>query len=113
MARRACANRTALAERVIPLRQHAVASGTLMVLDHRTTDVLLAALRRVRKTAPDDVAAATRERGLAVDEKAPSAELTPELLLAQASFIFTSFRLDAAVKAAQGRDCPDIVNIEG
>lgn len=102
-----------VATRVVPMRQHAVASGTLMVFDHPTSETLLAALRRVRKKAPDQVAAATRELGVAVDEKALAAELTPELLLAQASFMFTSFWLDAALKSAQGRDRPDMVNTEG
>ncbi len=102
-----------VAARVIPLRQHAVASGTLMVFDHRTSDALLAALRRVRKKAPDQVVAATRELGLAVDREALATELTPEILLAQAAFMFTSFWLEAALKAAQGRDRPEMVNADG
>ena len=102
-----------VATRVIPLRHHTVASGTLMVFDHRTSDALLAALRRMRKKVPDQVAAATRELGLAVDEEALAAELTTDLLLAQASFMITSFWLDASLKAAQGRDRPEMVNAEG
>jgi hypothetical protein len=102
-----------VATRVIPLRQHAVASGTLMVFDHRTSEALLAALRRVRKKAPRDVAAVALELGITTDEKALAAEFTPELLLAQASFMFTSFWLDAALKAAQGRDRPEMINTEG
>lgn len=102
-----------IATRVIPLRQHSVISGTLMVFDHRTSEALLAAVSRVRKKAPRDVAAVARELGIYADEGALAAELTPDRLLGQAAFMFTSFWLDDALKAAQGRDLPEMVNAEG
>lgn len=102
-----------IATRVIPLRQHSVISGTLMVFDHRTSEALLAALDRARKKAPRDVAAVAQELGISTDEKALAAELTPDLLLGQAAFMVTNYWLDDALKAAQGRDRPDMVNTEG
>jgi hypothetical protein len=102
-----------VATRVVPLRQHNVISGTLMVFDHRTSNALLAALGRIRKKAPRDAAAVARELGVAADESALAAEFTADRLLAQAAFMFTSAWLDAALKTAQGRDRPEMVNAEG
>ena len=102
-----------IATRVIPLRQHSVISGTLMVFDHRTSEALLAALDRVRKKAPRDVAAVAQELGIAADERAPAAELTPDRLLGQAAFMVTNTWLDDALKTAQGRKRPEMVNTEG
>ena len=102
-----------IATRVIPLRQHSVISGTLMVFDYRNSEALLAALSRVRRKAPQDVAAVVREFGIKADEAALAAELTPDRLLGQAAFMFTSFWLDDALKATQGRGRPEMVNAEG
>jgi hypothetical protein len=84
-----------------------------MVFDHRTSEALLAALDRVRKKAPRDVAAVAQELGIAADERAPAAELTPDRLLGQAAFMVTNTWLDDALKTAQGRKRPEMVNTEG
>lgn len=102
-----------IAMRVIPLRQHNVISGTLMVFDHRTSEALLASLSRVRRKAPRDVAVVARELGINADEGALAAELSPDRLLGQPAFMFTSFGLGDALKAAQGLDRPEAVNAEG
>ena len=39
--------------------------------------------------------------------------LTPDLLLARAAFMFTNAWLDGALRAAQGRDRPELLNSEG
>ncbi|WP_270933824.1 hypothetical protein [Falsiroseomonas oryzae] len=102
-----------IATRVIPLRQRNVISGALMLFDHRTSDALLAALGRIRKKAPRDAVALARELGVAADERALAPEFTPDRLLAQAAFMFTSSWLDATLKAAEGRERPKVVNAEG
>jgi hypothetical protein len=48
-----------------------------------------------------------------LDEAALAAEFTPDRLLGQAAFMVTTAWLDAALKAAQGRDRPQMVNAEG
>ncbi len=102
-----------IATRVIPLRQHSVISGTLMAFDRGASEALLAALSRVRRKASRDVAAMAREFGINADEGALAAELTPDRLLGQAAFMVTNYWLDDALKAAQGRDRPEMVNAEG
>lgn len=102
-----------IATRVVPLQQHSVISGTLMVFDEKTSVALLAALGRVRKKAPREVAAVAKELGVAADEGALTAEFAPDRQLAQAAFMFTSTWLDAALRVAQGRDRPEMVNAEG
>lgn len=102
-----------IATRVIKLRETAVISGTLMVFDHATSEALLAALRRVGKRAPRDVAEAAREFGIATDAKTLADLLTPDLLPAGAAFMVTSYWLDAGLKAAQGRNRPAVVNSDG
>ena len=102
-----------IATRVIPLRQHSVISGTLMVFDHQTSDALLASLGRIRTKAPREAAALIAELGVTADEKLLAAEFTPERMLAQAAFMFTNAWLDAGLKQAQGRDRPHLVNAEG
>lgn len=102
-----------IATRVIKLREAAVISGTLMVFDQATSEALLAALRRVGKRAPREVAEAARELGIAAEAGTLAGLLTPDLLLAGAAFMVTSYWLDAALKAAQGRGRPAVVNSDG
>ena len=102
-----------IATRVIPLRDGAVISGTLMLFEHEAGEALLASLRKIRTKAPREVAAAAREFGIEADANALAGMLTPDLLLAQAAFMFTNAWLDAALKAAQGRDRPELLNSEG
>ncbi|WP_337877140.1 hypothetical protein [Elioraea sp.] len=102
-----------VATRVIPLRETTVVSGTLMVFDHATSEALLGSLRRVGKRAPREVAEAARELGLAADAQTLAGLLTPDLLLAGAAFMVTNYWLDAALKAAQGRNRPAVVNSDG
>lgn len=102
-----------VATRVVPLRQHHVASGVLMVFDRKGSDALLAALGRIRERAPQEVAAVARELGVAADGATLAAEFTPEQMLAQAAFMLTSCWLDAALTAARGGDRPEVVNAEG
>jgi hypothetical protein len=54
-----------------------------------------------------------REFGVETDAKALAGMLTPDLLLAQAAFMFTNAWLDAALRAEQGRDRPVLLNTEG
>ena len=98
---------------MIPLRDGAVISGTLMLFEHEAGEALLASLRKIRTNAPREVAAAAREFGIATDAKALAGMLTPDLLLAQAAFMFTNAWLDAALRAAQGLDRPELLNSEG
>jgi hypothetical protein len=102
-----------IATRVIKLRETAVISGTLMVFDQATSEALLVSLRRVRTRAPREVADAARELGIATDAEVLAKLLTPDLLLAGAAFMVTGYWLDAALKAAQGRDRPTVVNSDG
>lgn len=102
-----------VATRVVPQQQHHVASGVLMVFDQETSDALLSSLRRIRKRAPREAAAVTRELGVAADDATLAAEFTPDRLLAQAAFLFTNCWLGAKLKAAQGRNRPTVVNAEG
>jgi hypothetical protein len=102
-----------IATRVIPLRDRTVISGTLMLFDRDTSEALLASLREVRTRAPREVAAAAREFGIAADAKTLAGRLTPDLLPAQAGFMFTNCWLDAALRAAQGRDRPELLNSDG
>jgi hypothetical protein len=102
-----------VATRVIPLREGAVISGTLMLFEHEISETLLASLRKIRTKAPREVAAAAREFGVETDAKALASMLTPDLLLAQAAFMFTNAWLDAALRAEQGRDRPVLLNSEG
>ena len=102
-----------IATRVVPLRDGAVISGTLMLFEHEAGEALLASLRKIRTKAPREVAAAAREFGIEADAKALAGMLTPDRLLAQAAFMFTNAWLDAALRAAQGRDRPELLNSEG
>lgn len=45
-----------------------------------------------------------REFGVETDAKALADMVTPDLLLAQAAFMFTNAWLDAALRAEKGRD---------
>jgi hypothetical protein len=58
-----------VATRVIPLREGAVISGTLMLFEHEASEALLASLRKTRTRAPREVAAVTREFGIETDAK--------------------------------------------
>ena len=102
-----------IATRVIPLRDRAVISGTLMLFERDASEALLASLQKICTQAPRDVAEVAREFGIPADAKALSGMLTPDLLLAQAAFMVTNLWLDAALKAAQGRDRPELLNSDG
>lgn len=102
-----------IATRVIPLPDRTVISGTLMLFDHETSEALLASLRKIRARAPRRMAEAARDLGIAADTKAAAGVVTTGLLLAQAAFLVTNLWLDAALKAAQGRDRPELMNSDG
>jgi hypothetical protein len=102
-----------VATRVVPLREGAVISGTLMLFEHETSGALLASLRKTQTKAPRQVAAAARELGIEADAKTLAGMMTPDLLLAGAAFMVTNPWLDAAFKAAQGRNRPELLNSEG
>ena len=102
-----------VATRVITLRASAVISGTLMPFDQDTSEALLASLRKAGTKAPREVAKVAQEFGIETDAKALAGMMTPDLLLAGAAFMVTNFWLDAALKATQGRNRPDLVNSEG
>ena len=102
-----------IATRVIPLRDRTVISGTLTLFDRDASEALLASLREVRTRAPRQAAEVAREFGIGADAKTLAGRLTPDLLLAQAGFMFTNCWLDAALRAAQGRDRPELLNSDG
>ena len=102
-----------IATRVVPLRDRAVISGTLMLFEREASEALLASLSKIRTKAPREVAAAAREFGIEADAKVLAGMLTPDRLLAQAAFMFTNAWLDAALRAAQGCDRPELLNSEG
>ena len=102
-----------IATRLIPLRDRAVISGTLLALDHDTSEALLASLGRVRNQAPRDVAVVARELGIAADEERVAGILTPDMLLGLGAFLVTNLWLDAALKAAQRTDRPELLNTDG
>jgi hypothetical protein len=102
-----------VATRVVPLREGAVISGTLMLFEHETSEALLSSLRKTRTKAPRQVAAAAVELGVETDAKTLAGMMTPDLLLAGAAFMVTNLWLDAALKAAQGRNRPELLNSEG
>ncbi len=80
-----------VATRVIPIRGRAIISGTLMQFDHDASEVMLASLCQ-RATEPSS---------------------NPNSVLAQSAALFTNAWLDAALKAAQGRNHPQIMNSDG
>jgi hypothetical protein len=102
-----------VATRVIPLRKGAVITGALMLFDHGSSGALLASLRKIRKKTPRDVAAAAREFGIETNVEALAGMTIPDRLLAGAAFMVTNVWLDAGLKAAQGRNLPELVNSEG
>jgi hypothetical protein len=102
-----------VATRVVPLRDRTVISGTLMLFDAGASEALLASLRKVRARAPREVAEAARELGVDVDAKALAGMVTPDLLLGQAAFMVSNAWLDAALRATQGRDWPELLNGDG
>jgi hypothetical protein len=102
-----------IATRVIPLRDRTLISGTLMRFEHEVSEALLASIRKIQTKAPSEVAAAVREFGVETDAKVLSGMVTPDLLLAQAAFMFTNAWLDAALRAEQGRERPELLNSEG
>ncbi|SDB74961.1 hypothetical protein SAMN02927895_05664 [Belnapia rosea] len=88
-----------IATRVIPLREGAVISGTLMLFDHDTGEALLASLRKTRTKAPRDVAAIAQEFGIETDAKTLADMMTPDLLLAGSAFMVTNLWLDAGLNS--------------
>ncbi|MBK1660260.1 hypothetical protein [Paracraurococcus ruber] len=102
-----------VATRVIPLREGAIISGTLMPFDHDTSEAVLASLRKAGTKAPREFAKVAQAFGIETDAKTLAGMMTPDLLLAGATFMVTNFWLDAALQAAQGRNRPDLVNSEG
>jgi hypothetical protein len=102
-----------IATRIIPLRDRAVISGTLLVFDRDTSEALLASLGRVRNQAPRDVAVVARELGIEADAERLAGILTPDMLLGLGAFLVTNLWLDAALKSAQGADRPELLNTDG
>jgi len=102
-----------IATRVIPLRDRVVISGTLLAFDHNNSEALLASLGRVRKQAPRDVAVVARELGIEAGPERLAGILTPDMLLGLGAFLVTNLWLDAALKAAEGKARPELVNTDG
>lgn len=102
-----------IATRIIPLRTGAVISGTLMQFDRDTSEAVLASLRRAAKRLPVATTKIASELGVATQAAEVAAVLAPEMLLAQSAAMFTTFWLDAAFKAAQGRSQPELLNSDG
>ena len=84
-------------------------SGTLMLFEHKAGEALLASLRKIRTQAPRDVAATAREFGMEADAKALAGTPTPDRVLAQAALLFTNAWLDGALRVAQGRERPELL----
>jgi hypothetical protein len=102
-----------IATRLIPLRDRAVISGTLMVFERDASEAVLAALGRVRNQAPRDVAAVARELGIEATQQQLASMLTPDMLLGRGAFLVTNLWLDAALQAAEGGSRPDLFNSDG
>lgn len=102
-----------IATRLIPLRDRAVISGTLLALDRDTSEALLASLGRVHNLAPREVAVVAREMGIEADTERLVGILTPDLLLGLGAFLVTNLWLDAVLKSAQGTDRPELLNSDG
>ncbi|MGK7863085.1 hypothetical protein [Falsiroseomonas sp. E2-1-a4] len=102
-----------LATRVIQLGDRAIISGALMVFDMDTSDSLLKAIRRTLANAPAEAAKLACELGVEVDEAALGGAADLNLVLAGAGFLFTSFWLDAALKAALRPSRSEVVNSAG
>jgi hypothetical protein len=102
-----------IATRIIPLRDRAVISGTLLALDRDTSEALLASLGRVRNQAPRDVAVVARELGIEADAERLAGILTPDMLLGLGAFLVTNLWLDAALKSAERTDRPELLNTDG
>ncbi|MGK7865611.1 hypothetical protein, partial [Falsiroseomonas sp. E2-1-a4] len=102
-----------LATRLIQLGDRSVISGALMVFDMDTSDALLKAILRTLAKAPGEAAKLARELGVAVDEAALDVVADLDLVLAGAGFLFTSFWLDSALKAALRPSRPEVVNSAG
>lgn len=102
-----------IATRIIPLRDRAVISGTLLALNRDTSEALLASLGRVRNQAPRDVAVVARELGIEADAERLAGILTPDMLLGLGAFLVTNLWLDAALKSAERTDRPELLNTDG
>lgn len=102
-----------IATRLIPLRDRAVISGTLLAFDRDASEALLASLGRVRNQAPRDVAVVARELGIEADAKRLTGILTPDMLLGLGAFLVTNLWLDSALKAAERTDRPELLNTDG
>lgn len=102
-----------IATRVITIRGRAIISGTLMRFDHDIGDEVLASIRRVTEQLPAETANIARELGVAVTGKDIEGALSADLLLSKAAPTFTNLWLDSVLKAAQGRDRPQLMNSGG
>jgi hypothetical protein len=102
-----------IATRVISIRGRAIISGTLMQFDHDTGEDVLASLRRVGTRLPDEVANLARQVGAPTKARDVEPVISPELLLAEAAPMFSNIWLDAVLKAAQGRNRPQLMNSDG
>jgi len=102
-----------LATRLIQTGYQAVISGALMAFDRDTSDALLKAIRRTLAKAPGEAVKLARELGVEVDEAVLGDAADVDLVLAGAGFLFTSFWLDAALKAAHRPSRPEVVNSAG
>lgn len=102
-----------LATRLIQLGDRSVISGALMVFDMDTSDALLKAIQRTLAKAPGEAAKLARELDVAADEAALDGVADLDLVLAGAGFLFTSFWLDVALKAALRPSRPEVFNSAG
>jgi len=98
---------------VIPVRAGAVISGTLLFFDHKSSEELLASLRRVgRKTARGATKLAA-DLGRPEATKAIRGLLTPEGQLSEAAFLFTNLWLGRLLENQSGPRLPEISNSDG
>ena len=102
-----------VATRVITIRGRTIISGTLIQFDHDTSEGVLASLRRVGKCLPSEAANLARELGVAIEAREVEAVISPDLILAKSATMFTNTWLGFALKAAQGRNRPQMMNTDG
>jgi hypothetical protein len=98
---------------VIPVRAGAVISGTLLFFDHKSSEELLASLRRVGRKAARGATKLAAELGRPEATKAIRALLTPERQLSEAPFLFTNLWLERLLENQSGSRVPEISNSDG
>ena len=99
--------------RVIPLRDGAVISGTLLAFDPEASEQLLTSLCGIRGKAGSLAAELAQDLGRAVSVKAVETVLTPNLLLGQTAFVFTNVWLTTVLRSRLDEATPVVTNSDG